>query len=76
MTYGVGRHIDHNDMPAVRAVVRKAKAEGLSFESIVLGVVDSDAFRRRSAPVALPKTTTCDGGEHATQRAGAWVKKG
>ncbi|MEP7314997.1 MAG: DUF1592 domain-containing protein, partial [Pseudomonadota bacterium] len=58
MTYAVGRHIDSNDMPTVRAVVRKAKSEGLSFESLVLGVVNSDAFRRRAPPAALPTTTT------------------
>jgi hypothetical protein len=58
MTYAVGRHIDYNDMPTVRAIVRKARGEGLSFESLVMGVVNSDAFRRRAAPDALPKTTT------------------
>jgi hypothetical protein len=58
MTYAVGRHIDHNDMPTVRAVVRKAKGEGLSFEALVMGVVDSDAFRRRAPAAPLPKTTT------------------
>ena len=55
MTYAVGRHIDHNDMPTVRAVVREAKSDGLSFESLVLGIVNSDAFRRRAPAAALPK---------------------
>ena len=58
MTYAVGRQIDHNDMPAVRAVVRKAKPEGLSFESLVMGVVNSDAFRRRAPAAPQLKTTT------------------
>jgi hypothetical protein len=58
MTYAVGRHVDHNDMPAVRAIVRKAKTEGLTFESLVMGVVDSDAFRRRSAPDVPPPSAT------------------
>jgi hypothetical protein len=58
MTYAVGRHIDHHDMPAVRAIVRKAKTEGLTFESLVMGVVTSDAFRRRAPAEALPKATT------------------
>jgi hypothetical protein len=64
MTYAVGRHVDHHDMPTVRAIVRKSKAEGLTFESLVMGVVNSDAFRRR-APAEpaepakpLPKATT------------------
>ena len=58
MTYGVGRHVDSNDMPAVRAVVRKAKTEGLTFESLVMGVVNSDAFRKRAAPESTLNTTT------------------
>jgi mono/diheme cytochrome c family protein len=58
MTYGVGRHIDSNDMPAVRSIVRKAKGEGLSFESLVMGVVNSAAFRRRAPEQEPPKTTT------------------
>ncbi|MFM1886985.1 MAG: hypothetical protein RL026_2142 [Pseudomonadota bacterium] len=58
LTYAVGRHIDHNDMPAVRAIVRKAKGEGLTFESLVMGVINSDAFRRRAPASPLPTTTT------------------
>jgi hypothetical protein len=58
MTYAVGRHVDHNDMPSVRAIVRKAKGEGLTFESLLWGVVNSDAFRRRAPAEPLPKATT------------------
>jgi hypothetical protein len=57
MTYAVGRHIDFRDMPAVRRIVRTAAASNYRFEDIVLGVVNSDAFRRREAP-ELPKSTT------------------
>jgi hypothetical protein len=59
MTYALGRRVDQDDMPAVRAIVRKAGTQGLSFEELLMGVVNSDAFRRRAPPVApLPKTTT------------------
>jgi hypothetical protein len=58
MAYAVGRHVDHHDMPTVRAIVRKAKGEGLSFESLLWGVVNSDAFRRRAPAESLPKATT------------------
>jgi hypothetical protein len=60
MTYAVGRHIDYHDMPTVRAIVRKSKTEGLTFESLVMGVVNSDAFRRRAPaePLPPPKSTT------------------
>jgi hypothetical protein len=58
MTYAVGRHVDFNDMPTVRRIVRSAKEQNLTFESIVLGVVNSDAFRRRAPAAPLPKATT------------------
>jgi hypothetical protein len=34
-------------MPVVRRIVRQAAADNYSFNSIVLGVVTTDAFRRR-----------------------------
>jgi hypothetical protein len=37
-------------MPAVRKIVRGAEAGGYRFESIVLGIINSDAFRKREAP--------------------------
>jgi mono/diheme cytochrome c family protein len=58
MTYGVGRHVDHRDMPSVRSIVRTAKASNYRFEDLVLGVVNSAAFRQRSAPAPLPAATT------------------
>jgi mono/diheme cytochrome c family protein len=54
MTYAVGRHVDHQDMPTVRRIVRDAAARGYRFESIVLGVVKSDAFRKRAPPSPPP----------------------
>ncbi len=57
MTYAIGRHIEYQDMPTVRRIVREAGADGNRFESIVLGVVNSDAFRRRESP-PLPATKT------------------
>jgi hypothetical protein len=56
MTYAVGRHVDHHDMPAVRRIVRESAATNYTFESIVLGVVKSDAFRKRAAPNEGPVT--------------------
>jgi hypothetical protein len=49
MTFALGRTLDHRDMPAVRAIVREAGEDDYRFESIVLGVVSSDAFREREA---------------------------
>jgi len=50
LTYALGRSIDYRDMPAVRKMVRGSAADNYRFESIVLGIVSSDAFRKREAP--------------------------
>ena len=50
LTYALGRSIDYRDMPAVRKIVRGAEADHYRFESIVLGIISSDAFRKREAP--------------------------
>ena len=47
MTYALGRSLDYRDMPTVRRIVRQAAADDYRFKSIVLGVVSSDAFRKR-----------------------------
>jgi hypothetical protein len=49
LTYALGRSLDYRDMPAVRGIVRRAQADDYRFKSIVLGVVSSDAFRKREA---------------------------
>jgi hypothetical protein len=57
MTYAIGRPMIYSDMPAVRSIARQAAADNDRFEAIVLGVVNSDAFRKR-APAPLPATLT------------------
>jgi hypothetical protein len=52
MTYGLARPLRAQDMPAVRAIVRKAATGNYTFESLVKGVVASDAFRLRQLPQA------------------------
>jgi hypothetical protein len=37
-------------MPQVRAVVRQAAEENYTLASIVLGIVNSDAFRMQASP--------------------------
>jgi mono/diheme cytochrome c family protein len=49
MTYALGRSLDYRDMPTVRRIVKNAAADDYRFTSIVLGVVRSDAFRKREA---------------------------
>jgi hypothetical protein len=46
MTFALGRPLDHYDMPAVRAIVRSAAQDQYRLSSIVIGIVQSDAFRK------------------------------
>jgi hypothetical protein len=58
MTYALGRSLDYRDMPTVRRIVRNAAADKFRFKSIVLGVVSSDAFRKKEADVVTAPTVT------------------
>lgn len=54
MMYAVNRQLEYFDMPQVRAVVRGAAKDNYKFWSIVLGIVNTDAFRRQG-PAEAPK---------------------
>jgi hypothetical protein len=45
MAYALGRRVEHYDMPAVRAIVREAKASDYRMSSLIMGVARSAAFR-------------------------------
>ena len=49
MMYALNREVEYFDMPAVREIVRGAAARNYRFDDLVLGVVNSDAFRRQGA---------------------------
>jgi hypothetical protein len=49
MMYALNRQLEYFDMPQVRAVVRAAAKDNYKFSSIVLGIVNADAFRKRGA---------------------------
>jgi hypothetical protein len=51
LTFALGRTTDYRDMPTVRGIVRQAEKDDYRFESLVLGIVESDAFRKREAEV-------------------------
>src|SRR5688572_24218262 len=52
MTYALGLILDYRYIPTVHRIVRQAAADNYRFKSIVLGVVSSDAFRKREAAYA------------------------
>jgi mono/diheme cytochrome c family protein len=47
MMYAVNRELEYYDMPQVRAIVRGAAKDNYKLSAIVLGIVNSDAFRRQ-----------------------------
>jgi len=47
LTYATGRTVQYYDMPAIRAIVRRAAQNDYKFSSLVLGVVQSEAFQKR-----------------------------
>jgi hypothetical protein len=57
MTFALGRRVEYEDMPAVRAIVRESQAQGYTFESIAIGVAKSTPFRMRTAPEIAPGNT-------------------
>jgi hypothetical protein len=53
MMYAINRELEHFDMPQVRSIVRAAGKENYKLSAIVLGIVNSDAFRKQ-APETVP----------------------
>jgi Protein of unknown function (DUF1585)/Protein of unknown function (DUF1588) len=47
LTYAVGRTAQYYDMPAIRSIVRRAAQDDYRFSSLILGVVESDAFLKK-----------------------------
>ena len=54
MTYALGRGLDYNDMPTVRAIVRNSASTSYRFESLVMDIVNSDAFQYERAEATRP----------------------
>ena len=50
MTYAVNRQLEYFDMPQVRAIVRGAAKDNYKLSSLILGIVNSDAFRKQGLP--------------------------
>jgi hypothetical protein len=47
MIYALGRTLDHRDMPNIRRIVNGASKENYRIGALILGVVQSPAFRQR-----------------------------
>jgi mono/diheme cytochrome c family protein len=51
LMYAVNRRLEYFDMPQVRGIVRSAARSNYALSSLVVGIVNSDAFRRQGAEV-------------------------
>ncbi len=54
LMYAVNRQLEYFDMPQVRRVVRNAQKDNYTLTSLVLGIVNTDAFRKQG-PEAISK---------------------
>jgi len=52
LTFALGRGVEYYDAPAVRRIVRQAKADDFRFSSIILGIVNSTPFTMRTSAEA------------------------
>jgi len=50
LTFALGRTLEYDDMPAVRAIVRQSSHDGYRFSSIVKHTIASEPFLMREAP--------------------------
>jgi hypothetical protein len=46
LAYGIGRVLDHNDMPMVRAIARDAAKSNNRFSGFIMAIVKSPLFER------------------------------
>ena len=49
MTYALGRGVEYYDAPAIRTIVRDARAQNYRISSIILGIVKSQPFQMRKS---------------------------
>jgi Protein of unknown function (DUF1585) len=49
MAYALGRRVEYYDMPTIRAIVKQAEARQFRLSALILGVVQSPAFRTARA---------------------------
>ncbi len=58
MMYALGRELDYYDLPQVRGVGRAAARDDYRFAAIIIGIVNSEAFRMQALPHAEPANET------------------
>jgi hypothetical protein len=49
LTFALGRGVETHDAPAVRKIVRDARASGYRFSSLIVGIAASTPFQMRTS---------------------------
>ena len=49
LTFALGRGVESHDAPAVRKIVRDARAEDYRFSSLIVGIATSTPFQMRKS---------------------------
>jgi Protein of unknown function (DUF1588)/Protein of unknown function (DUF1585) len=52
LMYAINRRLEYFDMPQVRGIVRSAAKDNYTLSSLVVGIVNSNAFRRQGVDAA------------------------
>jgi hypothetical protein len=60
LSYGLGRGLEFSDLPTVRAIVRDTAKDNYRFSAIVLGIVNSEAFRYDEIPTRPSSRTAAN----------------
>jgi hypothetical protein len=60
LTYAIGRGLEYDDMPTVRAIARGAAEHGYKFSALLKGVVESPAFTMNVKSAAGSETTAAN----------------
>jgi len=58
LTYALGRGVEYQDMPVVRAIVRDAARNNYRFSALVEGIVNSEPFQMNRKPEAPFRAAT------------------
>jgi hypothetical protein len=57
LMYSINRPLEYFDMPQVRKVVRDAKKDNYTLASLVMGIVNTPAFRKQGTAATISKAT-------------------
>jgi len=58
LTYALGRGVEDQDMPVVRAIVRNAERDNYRFSALIEGIVTSEPFQMNRKPAADYRAAT------------------